>query len=65
MLRSFALFVVAAFGAVLVMAGLYALLGVIRPPLTGGLGLALLDVLLYSCLTFVLWGLLSRRLRAR
>ncbi len=63
MLRHFVLVVVAAFVAMLVMAGLYLVVGVTRPPLTGGAGRALLDVLVYALLTFGVWWLLSRRLR--
>lgn len=66
MRRFFLTFVLAGFVAMLLMAGLYALAGVTRPPLTGGIGWALLDVTLYSALTGGVWWLLSRWLeRAR
>lgn len=63
MLRSFILFVLAAFGAMLLMAAGFTLLGVARPPLTGGVGWAALDVLLYASLTLGAWWILTRRLR--
>ncbi len=55
MLRQFIVFVLAAFVAMLLMATLYAGLGIDRTPLTGGPLYALLDVLAYAALTMLLW----------
>lgn len=65
MLRFFVTFVLAGFLAMLLMAGLYALAGSTRPPLTGGAAFALLDVVVYSTLVASVWWLLSRWLRGR
>ena len=62
-MRFFVLFVVAAFGAMLVLAGLWGVLGVARAPLSGGASYAVMDVLAYSAVTLAIWWFLSRRLR--
>ena len=62
-MRLFILFVLSAFVAMLMMAGVWALFGTARAPLTGGVGWALLDVALYALLTGAVWWVMSRRLR--
>lgn len=62
-MRLFALFAVAAFTALLMMMGLWALLGIRGAPLAGGVGAAARDVLVYAALTGACFYVLSRRLR--